>query len=104
LGWSAIGQGGVTGLEARLDATFGNAIYLAIYDLFHVFIAALLWAQEWHERRPGKRMWISICYGFVILFDTFILLFTGTRGTTLGLIGGGVLAGLIYVIRELRTN
>jgi tetratricopeptide (TPR) repeat protein/O-antigen ligase len=104
LGWSAIGQGGTTGLEARLDATFGNAIYLAVYDLFHVFIAALLWAQEWHERRPGKRTWISICYGFVILFDTFILLFTGTRGTTLGLIGGGMLAGVIYVSRAENTR
>lgn len=99
LGWSAIGQGGVSGLSARLDSTFGNAIYLAVYDLFNIFIAALLWAQESHERRAGKRMWIGICYGFVIAFNTFILLFTGTRGTTLGLIGGGVLAGLIYVWR-----
>jgi len=99
LGWSAVGQGGATGLEARLDATFGNAIYLAIYNLFHVFIAALLWAQTWHERRPGKRMWIGVVYGVAIFFNTFILLFTGTRGTTLGLIGGGILAGLIYIWR-----
>lgn len=99
-GWSAVGQGGATGLSARLDATFGNAIYLAVYDLFHIFIAALLWVQAWHERKPGNRTWISLMYAFIIFFDTFILLFTGTRGTTLGLIGGALLAGIIYVMRE----
>ncbi len=99
-GWSAIGQGGVTGLGARIDSTFGNAIYLAVYDLFNVFFAALLWAQEWHERRPGKRMWVSVMYGFVIVFDTIVLLFTGTRGATLGLVGGAVLAAVIYVLRS----
>lgn len=104
LGWSAVGQGGVGGLEGRIDATFGNAIYLAVYDLFNVFLAALLWSQEWHERRPGKRMWIGIIYGFVIFFDTFVLLFTGTRGTTLGLIGGAILAALLYVLFEPRAK
>jgi len=37
---------------ARLDATFGNPIYLAAYMLFHAFIAALFLAREWHENRP----------------------------------------------------
>ncbi|KKW07201.1 MAG: hypothetical protein UY39_C0018G0004 [Candidatus Kaiserbacteria bacterium GW2011_GWC2_49_12] len=35
----------------RLDATFGNPIYLASYMLFHVFIAALLLAHS------GKEQW-----------------------------------------------
>lgn len=98
-GWAAVGQGGANGLIGRIDATFGNAIYLAAYDLFHVFLAAMLWVQEWHERKPGRRMWMSIAYGSIIVFDFIILLFTGTRGTTLGLIGGGILAGLIYILR-----
>jgi O-antigen ligase/tetratricopeptide (TPR) repeat protein len=98
-GIRAVGQGGVTGLLGRLDSTLGNAIYLAVYMLFHIFIAALLWAQEWAERRPGKRTAISLLFGTIIVFNTIILYFTGTRGTTLGLIGGAILAGLIYIIR-----
>ncbi len=103
-GVRAIGQGGATGLQARLDATLGNAIYLAVYMFFHIFMAGLLWAQEWVERKPGKRNAISIVYGFVIAFDTFILFFTGTRGTILGLVGGAVLAGLIYLLTASNTK
>ncbi len=35
---------------ARLDATFGNPIYLAVYMLFHIFIAALLIVKSGNER------------------------------------------------------
>ena len=98
LGLRAVGQGGATGLTARLDGTLGNAIYLAVYMLFHVFFAALLWAQEWSERRVGKRKLISFVYGFIIFFDTLILCFSGTRGTILGLIGGAILAALLYML------
>jgi hypothetical protein len=34
MGWSVINQGG-----SRVDATFGNATYLAVYMLFHICIA-----------------------------------------------------------------
>ncbi|QQG37869.1 MAG: O-antigen ligase family protein [Candidatus Kaiserbacteria bacterium] len=53
VGAMALGQGGTAGLTARLDATFGNPIYLAAYMLFHVFIAALLLHQT------GKDRWSS---------------------------------------------
>lgn len=43
-------QGGVAGLGDRIDATFGNPIYLAIYMLFHVFLAALLIYKIGKER------------------------------------------------------
>ncbi len=91
-----LGQSGAGGLLARIDATFGNPIYLAVYMLFHIFIAALLWAQMWRARTPGSRLPLSLLYGFAIALDTLALLFTGTRGTMLGLIGGAVLAVLIY--------
>ncbi|MCR4325430.1 MAG: O-antigen ligase family protein [Patescibacteria group bacterium] len=92
----ALGQGGGGGLSARIDATFGNPIYLAVYMLFHIFIAAMLWAQMWRERGMGRRLPLSILYGFVIGLYTLSLLFTGTRGTMLGLFGGVALALLIY--------
>src|ERR1700744_709349 len=53
LGVVSLGQGGTAGLGARIDATFGNPIYLAIYMLFHLFLAALLIYQS------GKERWLT---------------------------------------------
>ncbi|MEK7601543.1 MAG: O-antigen ligase family protein [Patescibacteria group bacterium] len=97
-GFVAIGQGTASGLAARVDATFGNPIYLAVYMLFHVFLAAMLLVQSWASRSPGDRLVPSISYGAIIALDTLTLLLTGTRGTMLGLIGGAVLAILIYAL------
>jgi len=89
---------------ARIDATFGNPIYLAVYMLFHIGIAAILWAREWAERPAGRRLVISTLYGSVIVFSTLILFLTGTRGTILGLIGGTLLGALLIALssREAR--
>ena len=97
-GFVALGNSGGSGLSARVDATFGNPIYLAIYMLFHVFLAAMLWAQSWASRSKGDRLAPSITYGVIIALDTLALFLTGTRGTMLGLIGGAVLALLIYAL------
>lgn len=94
----ALGQGGVSGLSGRIDATFGNPIYMAVYMLFHIFIAAMLWAQQWVERGPGRRLYISVAYGSVIVLDTIALLLTGTRGTILGLVGGALVAAVLTLI------
>lgn len=97
-GISALGQGGAAGLAARVDGTFGNPIYFAVYMLFHVFIAAHLWARSWIERGRGNRLPLSILYGALIALDTFVLFFTGTRGTMLGLIGGVLLTAILLVL------
>lgn len=88
---------------ARLDATFGNATYLGVYMLFHVFIAVFLLANDWTSRKPGARTWVPIVYGSIILLDTFVLFFTATRGAILGLIGGAALAALLLFIRSPRA-
>jgi O-antigen ligase len=85
-------------LGARLDSTFGNPIYLAVFMLFNIFIAAFLWAESWEKLGAGKRLPISLGYGSVIALDTLILFFTGTRGTILGLIGGVLLSALLIAI------
>src|SRR3989344_6659242 len=41
-GLKTINQGGV-----RVDGTLGNTIYLAVYMLFHIFIAFLFMWREW---------------------------------------------------------
>src|SRR3989344_242367 len=97
VGFAALGWGGGGGLGARLDATLGNPTYLAAYMLFHIFIAALVWGQSWMEVNRG-RVVLSLMYGSVIALDTIVLLFTGTRGSILGLLGGVFLVALLLVL------
>ena len=91
---------------ARIDATFGNPIYLAVYMLFHIGIAALLFALRWQEEKSGARARISTLYGTAIAFFTLILFMTGTRGAMLGLIGGTFLGALLFALssREMRRT
>ena len=77
IGLKTINQGGV-----RVDGTLGNAIYLAVYMLFHIFIALLFLWREW------KNVALRWVYGLLILTQAFILYYTATRGAILGLIGG----------------
>src|SRR3989344_1923037 len=90
----------------RLDATFGNPIYLAAYMLFNAFIAALLWARAWEKSMPGSRMGLSLAYGAVVAIDCFVVLLTGTRGTILGLIGGIFVSAVLVALlgRESHTR
>ncbi|MBI2612568.1 O-antigen ligase family protein, partial [Candidatus Kaiserbacteria bacterium] len=85
---------------SRIDATFGNPIYLAVYMLFNIGIAASLWSRAWQEDRMGRTRW-SLIYGGLIVLDTLVLFLTGTRGTMLGLIGG-VLLGAVLVAWSSR--
>jgi O-antigen ligase/lipoprotein NlpI len=87
MGFITINQGGV-----RLDATFGNATYFAVYMLFHIFITALLL----YRAHADKMMcWV---YGVIILLQAFIIYHTATRGTILGFLGGVVLTALLIVL------
>ena len=79
---------------ARIDGTFGNASYMAVYMLFHIFIAAYLLFRE--ETKKVMK-WF---YGFVILFESFVLFFTQTRGAILALVGGAFLSALLIAIFE----
>lgn len=76
----------------RLDGTFGNATYLAVYMLFNIFIALVVLKRDW--RSAGLR-WM---YGAIILLDAFVLFFTETRGTLLGLVGGLIVAALYIAL------
>ena len=91
-GFITINQGGI-----RLDATFGNATYLAVYMLFHIFITALLWAHMRAQHRTHQWLLGSL-YGGIILLQIFVLFFTATRGAILGFIGGAFLTSLILVL------
>jgi len=83
---------------SRIDATFGNPIYLAAYMLFNVFVAALLWRHAWKDAPMGHRTLPALLYGGVIVLDSLVLFLTGTRGTMLGIMGGGLLCALLIAL------
>ncbi len=71
-----IHQGGT-----RVDATLGNATYLAAYLLFHMFF--LIWFFLRAKKLAGR-----IVFASVFILEAFILYHTATRGAILGMLGG----------------
>jgi len=89
LGKIAINQGGV-----RVDATFGNSSYLAIYLVLHIFLCLYMLISV------AKEKWQKWMYWLIVALETCILYFTATRGAILGLIGGLVLTAVLVVWKE----
>lgn len=92
VGQLEIHQGG-----ARLDATLGNSAYLAVYALFHVFLALWLLMSNWQIN------WRRYLYGAIMVLNLVVLYYTATRGTILGLVGGGLLSLLLLAWREKKN-
>jgi len=92
MGVAQIHQGGV-----RLDASLGNAAYLATYCLFHIFLACYFLFKN-------KSGWTRWLLGFSIVANLFILYFTATRGAILGLIGGILIASLLASWRYRKES
>ncbi|MEX0930912.1 MAG: O-antigen ligase family protein, partial [Candidatus Paceibacterota bacterium] len=86
-GSAEVSQGG----SWRLDGTLGNSTYMAVYMLFHIFIAAMMLVRT-------KSNQMRYVYGALIALFVFLLLQTGTRGATLGLFGGGFLTALYIAL------
>lgn len=84
-----INQGGV-----RLDATFGNATYLAVYMLMHIFIT--LWLL-YRTPRASLLRWV---YVLALALQSIILYYTATRGAILGVLGGLALSGIIIALTD----
>jgi len=74
----------------RLDATLGNASYLAVYMVFHIFLAMALF-----YRVQDYRKWI---YFFIIILESFVLYHTATRGAILGIIGSLFISWILIAI------
>jgi len=89
LGAAQIHQG-----ASRLDASLGNAAYFAVYLLVHIFLSLFMMYRKWNNV-PFRWM-----YGTMAALQLFILYYTGTRGSILGLIGGVMLSALIVVIAK----
>ncbi|MFA5942622.1 MAG: O-antigen ligase family protein [Candidatus Paceibacterota bacterium] len=85
-GTLAIHQG-----STRIDASFGNSIYLAVYFLFNVFIAGWLALTE-------RRVWLKWSLLALASVEGILIFFTQTRGTTWGLIAALALAALLTAL------
>lgn len=65
--------------STRIDASFGNSAYLAIYLLFNVFIAAWLALTE-------KLSWLKWSLIALAILEAVLIFFTETRGAIIGLV------------------
>ncbi|MFZ2523611.1 MAG: hypothetical protein WAW92_04470, partial [Minisyncoccia bacterium] len=92
LGKAVINQGGT-----RVDATFGNATYFAIYLVFHIFLSL------YYLMHSSNQKWQKYTYLGIAILESIILLYTATRGAILGLIGGLVVSAL-YLVWKDRQN
>ena len=81
----------------RLDATIGNSAYFGVFCLMHVFIAALLWSQANNPRKQWG-------YPVIILMNVLGVLFSGTRGSMIGLaVGAFITLGIIAWNKKGKT-
>lgn len=90
-----INQGGV-----RVDATFGNAIYLGVYALFHTFLAGF---AAYRARAEGKRKVLVYILSILALANMLLVVLSATRGALLGLFVG-LLALCVYLAVSRSTS
>lgn len=75
----------------RLDANFGNATYLAVYTLFHVFFASWMFFES-------RGFFARSAYIFIGILNIAILYFTSTRGALIGLFAGAAVSLFVYAL------
>ncbi len=83
---------------ARVDTTFGNAIYLAVFMLFNIFITLFMLV------RYRKVTWAQVVYGVALVLQVATLYFTQTRGAFLGVIGGVIVAAIYVALRAQEVQ
>ncbi len=91
-GWATYHQ-----LSFRIDASFGNADYLAIYLLFHAFIAACMFfiAREGKLKFSSVLKWLYPLLAIIFVFDIYE---TGDRGVLLGVLIGAMASLIAFAI------
>lgn len=90
-GGAEIHQGGV-----RVDASFGNAIYLAVYLMFSILIAAWLAVEA--------RGWFKYALAGFAALAFLVMFFTASRGALIGLVAGAAFAAGLWLVLSLRSG
>lgn len=81
--------------STRIDATLGNATYMAVYLLFHLFFLIYFFLKT------KSAIWRS-AYAVLFALDAFLLYETATRGAILGFLGGLLLFAVILGFRSQK--
>ncbi len=104
------------GTIARISGTLGNSSYLGVYALIHMFLSILGFLMIYRGNReevllrPGAHehakpittasyVYMAV-YAILAVFNLYILFYTGTRGSFVGLIGGLLLTGAFLAWKE----
>ncbi|MBI5591215.1 MAG: O-antigen ligase family protein [Deltaproteobacteria bacterium] len=87
----------IVGPGVRLSTTFGNASYLAIYLVFNIFFAILLFVRD-------RIVWKRILLGFAMVLNAFGLYYTATRGAILGIAGGLLLSVVLIDLLDKKKT
>ncbi|TSC69631.1 MAG: hypothetical protein G01um101456_62 [Parcubacteria group bacterium Gr01-1014_56] len=74
----------------RADTSFGNAIYVAVFMLFSIFITLYLLVRD------RRSTWLQALYGVALVLQFIALYYSQTRGAILGVVGG-LLIVAIYI-------
>jgi len=82
--------------STRIDASFGNAIYMAVYLMFSIIVAAWL--------AVTSKGWLRYALGGFIVVALGILLFTASRGPVIGLAAGIAAASTLWLVLALRDR
>jgi len=95
------------GSTERIDAGLGNPIYLAMYSLWHAFLAGFYLLQRVKKavRTQAHSLladWRTYVFSVLGLFNLIVMWFTGTRGAILGLLAG--LLVMFFVIAVFQKN
>ncbi len=80
----------------RVDTTFGNAIYLAVYMLFNIFLTLFMLVRQ---RRSTL---MQALYGVALVLQVVALYYSQTRGAFYGVVGGVIVAA-IYTAWRARS-
>ena len=82
--------------SVRIDASFGNSAYLAIYLLFNVFIALWLALTE-------KYAWLKWSLIALAIVEAVLIFFTETRSTIIGLVLALALAAFLTAMTASKS-
>ncbi len=88
----------------RIDATLGNSTYLGALMLFNIFFLLFFFLRTINNRLIKNRKYYLAGYIAAIIFDTYILFLTGTRGAFLGLLAGIIFIALILAIFQKKEK
>jgi len=83
----------------RIDATLGNASYLAVYMLLHIFITTVMLL-----RYKSLSLKMKILYVSALILQMVSLYYTATRGAILGLVGSVLLISILFVFFEPKKT